>query len=425
MSRFHRMLPLLAVLLGVAALVTPMTLARAQEPAPQLVQSGADFATTTWQDPWDFSNSADLILDRGPSQGLVGPAVSGGLAVLPVAGGGYVSPLWGGYSGALHIGRDGSLPANMIDAATYTSLQMHVWVSSYTAVALQWTNTCPTGVRCTGGMTWGLHTGWNAIDRRITSTSSGGALWSGKIKNLRLAMTPGNGSSTVRVDVLRIYQPTSAGRLTWSSPDSSPATLWWTDVAGSLTTTESQHAGTVPGAAQSPRAGSAVATNVSGYPPRTYLWAVSDRGARTYVGQTVAQPLPVVDSPSVSGCEDYALRYLGHSWTFTSPGRLAGYGNATSLAFSSAGVLSATNAGPHRNDPYITLPIARGGIDGRVYHRLSVTQSYDGAFSLANAPGGGTMARVLWRETGHLALSQTNDLVTYSGKSTLSLDMAM
>jgi hypothetical protein len=87
-------------------------------------------------------------------------------------------------------------------------------------------------------------------------------------------------------------------------------------------------------------------------------------------------------------------------------------------------VLTATNGAPHPNDPYVLMPLSSTGFDGRVNHRVTVVESYDGAFSLASAPGGGAMGRILWREPGHVAYSQTPPLVTPTGKQTIVLDMA-
>ena len=135
--------------------------------------------------------------------------------------------------------------------------------------------------------------------------------------------------------------------------------------------------------------------------------------------------MPVVDSPSQAGCNDYATAALGHPWQFTSAGSIIDPANATAFTFTPGGVLSATNAGPHPNDPNISLPLGRGGIDGRVYHRLTFVESYDGPFDLKNAPGGGTHARILWQWPGHIALSQTFPLLTYSGTRTVTVDMAL
>lgn len=70
------------------------------------------------------------------------------------------------------------------------------------------------------------------------------------------------------------------------------------------------------------------------------------------------------------------------------------------------------------------MPLSPTGFNGQLYHRVTVVESYDGAFNLADAPGGGTMGRILWREPGHTALSQTPPLVTPTGRQTILLDMA-
>jgi hypothetical protein len=422
MSRTTRLLPLLIALLGVAALLTPLTLARAVTPPAQSVTSGRDFATTAWQDPWDFSNPSDLLLDNnGPAMHLSRQSISGGLLNFVIGSPGYISPLWAGYPGSLRLGRDGAAAANMIDASTYKRFHMHAYASSHVSLALEWfTCGAPTS-SCMGGMPLGLAAGWNDIDVPIANNSrliSTGKAWSGKIQGLRVAMTP-HPSASLRVDSLRVYQPV-ASALTWASPDSGPAKLWWTDTSGGITAARGQHVGVVLGNG-SANSHSTVSTSVAGYAPGTYFWSVSSTGSKTFIGRTTPAPRPIVDSPSAAGCASY----LGRPWTFSSVRSLAGYGDATSLAFSSTRVLSATNAGPRRNDPYIYLPIGRGGIDGRVYHRLTIVESYDGAFDLRNAAGGGTMGRILWQSAGHTVLAQTNDILTYSGKRSISLDLAM
>jgi hypothetical protein len=63
-------------------------------------------------------------------------------------------------------------------------------------------------------------------------------------------------------------------------------------------------------------------------------------------------------------------------------------------------------------------------IDGRKWRRVTFTLGYDGAFNLADTKGGGTMARVMWQraESGTNWL-QTNDIVTYSGTRTYTVDL--
>ena len=425
MSRVARYLTLPLALAAAATLTLsaawPGTDSKAGAAAASAsVPVAGEFATGVFHDPWDFSNALDALLDVGPTQGLGSPVMSaGGLSFTVGSGGGHLSPLWGGYAGEIPMGRDGTVTANGLNAATYTRMHLHVYASGFTATGFSWAPCVQPGGACT--MTFGVNAGWNDIDLPIVH---GGRAWAGRISALRLAFTPVRGSSAIRIDNLRVYQPLASSQFTWAAPGSLSANLWWTDTSAPITATLSQHAGRVPNAGVSANSSNRRLANLSGYPASTYFWSVAANGAKVLVGQTKASPLPVVDSPSLAGCNDYATAALGHPWTFTSGASVQRPANAGAFTWA-GGVLSATNYGPHRNDPNISLPLGRTGIDGRVYHRLSIIESYDGAFNLANAPGGGTMARILWQIPGHITLSQTRPLVTYGGKRLLTVDMAM
>jgi len=420
----------IALLLAVAGTLTlsaarsggarlPAVLAAPAAASSTTVVSGRDYATAVFRDPWDYSNPSDLLLDTGPAQGLGRPVMSGGLLSFTVHSG-YVSPLWAGYKSEVPTGREGTVTANTLDAHTYTRLHVHIYVSAFTAAGLSWSACSSSSGACSGSMTFALRAGWNDVDLPIVRSHATGRAWTGRMQGLRFALTAPRGTVSVHLDSLRIYQASRAAAFAWSAPGRSPATLWWTDAAGTIRVTAGPHAGQVANAAASASSAIRVGANVAGYPPRTYFWSVAADGSKTLVGQTAASPLPVIDTPSAAGCKNYR----GHPWTFTSSRSLAGHANAAGLGFSAGGVLTATNAAPHPNDPNITLPLSAGGINGRVYHRLTIVESYDGRFNLANAPGGGTMARILWQSSGHVALSQTAPLVTYGGKRTITLDLA-
>jgi hypothetical protein len=398
--------------LGVAAAATQ----------PVTVLAGRDYATATFADPWDYSNSSDLVLDTGPTLGLAGLAMSGGTVHFTTHGG-YVSPIWSGYASEVPVEREGTRAGNALDANTYTRVHLHMYVSAWTGGELSWYSCGALRSACRGSMTFALLPGWNDIDLPIVRTSRTPQAWTGRMVGLRLAFGVPSGRASISLDSLRIYQPSAAATITWAAPDTTAATLWWTDAAGVISPVAGQHAGRVKGAPISANASAPVNTNVAGYAPGTTFWAVAG-GTSTLVGSIAPAPLPVIDSPSAAGCGDYATRYLGHPWTFTSTRSLAARANVGALSFA-GGVLSATNVGPQRNNPTISLPIARGGINGRVYHRLTIVESYDGAFNLANRPGGGTMARVLWQSPGRALLAQTAPLVTFTGKRSLTVDMAM
>lgn len=390
-----------------------------------VVGEAPDFATSVWADKWDFSNGTDAFTDAGPAAGVLGPRWGGGVLSYTITGHSYVTPLWGGYPGSLYLGRDGVLPGNQINVNTFTRFHLHAYVSRETR-GVFWYFTCtPPTSRCQGGPAFTLRAGWNDIDMPVRSANRPtGPLAQG----LRLALNA-TAPTLVQLDFLRVYRPSAASLLTWASPaKGTPAQLYWSDGAAYPTGSD-RHGGPVVGVGgqMSVARGGTATVDVSGYPAGTRFYAVSSNGVVTPAAESVAitpLPAPVIDSPSVAGCGDYATAALGHPWRFTSPRTLAGWGNIARLRFT-GGYLTATNAGARRNDPYVLLPLGRGGIDGRKWHHLTVVEGYDGRFDLRDAPGGGTMARILWGAAGNITLAQTNDLVTYSGTRTITVDLGM
>lgn len=399
---------------------------RASATSPQVVISGDDYATKTFSDPWDYSNPSDLLLDNhGPAMNLSNQFLGSGVAGFTISRGSYVSPLWAGYPGSLRLGRDGARAVNQLNANYYTRVHLRGYATAYVSAALQWF-TCgsPTST-CEGGMPFGLSQGYFDIDMRIANNSRlhpGGKAWYGRMMGIRLAMTP-HTTTNVRLDFLRIYRPNDQSTLYWASPNQYSAKLWWS-ASSTFSPSADYTRGIVPNAVSSGEWNPQY-TNVSGYPPNTKFFAVASDGTRTQVGQTAQLPLPIIDNPGLGGCSDYATRALGYTWNFASPRRIAGYGNAGRISFTVSGRMAATNWAPQRNNPWIRVPLGRTGIDGRKWHRLTIVESYSGPFNLKNSAGGGTMARVMWTATGHTVWSQTNDIVTYSGKRTIFIDMAM
>lgn len=433
--RRRRLISLLAVActaLGVVAgLVATSTPASAATFTTTQVDEAPDFATTVFHDPWDYNNPSDLLLDNnGPAMNLTSASMSGGLVNLSLSTGGYVSPLWTGYPGSQLLGRDGAIPANNIDASYYTRLHLHVYASQKVSAAAFWFTCGSQSSTCWGGTPIGIPAGWSDIDVALVNNPklvSGGAAWTGKMMGLRLALTPTAGATNVKLDFVRLYHPAASSSVTWSSPSASDARLFWSD-GTAFPTSADQHGGPVVSSAgaASVGAGSRASTDLSGYPAGSVFYAVAGDGAVTPAGDRltmVPQPTPIIDSPTAAGCGDYATSALGHPWTFTSTGSLAGYGNIQNIAFS-GGAISATNGPPVQNDPYIYLPLGKGGIDGQTWNRLTITESYVGAFNLADVSGGGTMGRIVWQSSGQANVAQTKPLVTYSGKRTLTVDLS-
>jgi hypothetical protein len=327
-----------------------------------------------------------------------------------------VSLLWNGVPGSLPWGRDGRLRSNQISAATYTRANLHVFASAAVSVQLQWIGTC-TG--CGGYLTLTLNAGWNTVDVSLTGAHHGSA-WSGEIESLRFQVMTAH-LRTISLDWVRIYSAAAPATLHWAAPGSAAATLYWSDGGSLLAGAGTQHGGPVPSAV-SGSSTDVTTTDVAGFPPGTSFYV---GGSSSPVATLAVDPLPVIDSPSAAGCGDYATSALGHPWRFYSPSS-ARVGDARKVQFGPrSGNLTATNGPPQPADPYVLLPLPTVGIDGRTWHRLTIVLGYQGGFSLADAPGGGTLARVLWKTAGNVAYSQTNDLVTPTGTQTLTLDMAM
>jgi hypothetical protein len=435
MRRRRRLTSLIAVActaIGTAAaLVVTGSPASATTFTSTQVDEAPDYATTVFKDPWDYSNPSDLLLDNnGPAMNLTGASISGGTANLSLSKGGYVSPLWTGYPNSQLLGRDGAIPANNIDADFYTRLHLHVYASQKVSAAAFWFTCGSQSSSCWGGAPFSIPAGWSDLDLALVNNGklvSGGKPWAGSITGLRLALTPTAGATNVKIDFVRVYHPNAGSRASWGSPAAGQgARLFWSD-GTAFPTSAGRNGGPVVSAAGSAGigAGGTATTDLSGYPAGTVFYAVADDGTLTPANDRltlVPQPTPVIDSPTAAGCGDYATSALGHPWTFTSTGSLAGYGNIQNISFS-GGAISATNGPPVQNDPYIYLPVGKGGIDGRIWNRFTITESYVGPFNLADTSGGGTMARIVWRSSGQANVAQTKPLVTYSGKRTLTVDL--
>jgi hypothetical protein len=96
----------------------------------------ADYATELFGDPWDFSNPEDLLLDGGltldaggPTVGLRDAEVRAGQLTWSMSRAGYLSPVWGGYPGALYLGREAGAPERQVDASRFTRLSIHMFAS--------------------------------------------------------------------------------------------------------------------------------------------------------------------------------------------------------------------------------------------------------------------------------------------------------
>jgi hypothetical protein len=367
------------------------------------VSEGQDYATSTFADRWDFANAADLKFDRGPSKGLSGVSFSNGQMNVTVTGNGYVSPVWGGYVGALFLDRDGSRPGNQVAAATYTHFSLRAYASQRTSAGFMWF-TCPGLLNsCEGGMPVALEAGWNTYDFVLENRGYGlPKAWSGAIHGVRLAL---NGSSTgtkFNFDWMRLYHPGNSGTVSGAG--------------SSLQVDDGTAQYTVPC-----DRGTACTRDLGMLPPGTYRFA-DPGGPWSAPVQVVARPAATIIGPSDAGCGDWAATTrAGNRWDFNQLTDATKKANVTGGV--SGGAFVGTNAAPTVNDPQLYLALPRR-INGKLWRRITFQLGYDGAFNLADTKGGGTMARVMWqRAESGVATMQTNDIVTYSGTHTYTVDL--
>ena len=381
--------------------------------------AGDDYATDTFADPWDYSNTDDLLLDSGPAMKASNPQSGNGIARMHFTDNGYVSPIWGGYGGPLFIGRDGGKPGNALNTARYHTVTFQAYSNRDVSAGLFWFN-CPGGTvgsNCGGGMPFGLKAGWNTYVLSPGASVYGGwpLAWGGSVNGLRLAVSPGTTGSDFALDWFRVVQPASGASFSFANPGGGGADLIWDSDGDNGNNTSGQTNWGVLAKVS----GASGTADLSGLPAGSYRIGVRRSGTMAnWTNVTLAAPLPRIITPNAVGDRDYATTVLGNPWDMNGPDDVAAVGNATNVSYA-GGQLAATNTS---NDPYVHLKLGPGGIDSRIYRNFTITSDYDGTFDLRDIAGGGTMGRVVWSRSDGRG-GQTGPVLTYSGPRTLSFDM--
>lgn len=327
----------------------------------------ADYATDTFGDAWDFTNSSDFNTDFSDS-----PATVTGGALKVALNTGDRLFFVHSISGSLPYGRDGA--RQPVDTAKYTRLtfSMDQPLTKHIG-AVYWFSCREQTVACGGGFTFPIVQGSHVYDFDLTAQSNllAKVPWRSakmvvfRIDPVVLASSEGNTGKTASIDWVRLH----------AAPDATHP-----------------HAGMPPG---------------------------------TYADYTVTpKPQTVVDSPNQTQGADLATTQRGRPWNFTVASGRSGvsYSNTTVLSYDSRG-LNARNAGPHQNDPQVKLPVS--SFSGSTYHYLQFDLKYDGPFDLSGNSGGGKLARLIWNASGSGTPQIGNDMVTYSSgnASEVSLDL--
>ena len=140
-------------------------------------------------------------------------------------------------------------------------------------------------------------------------------------------------------------------------------------------------------------------------------------------GNTSTIPMPRVLTPTEMSGTDWVTDATGDPWDFESTNDVSRTTNITFSTFFGEG--HGGTAGPTPNDPSISLNLHGRTIDATTYHTAEFSIRYDGGWSLADAPGGGMNARILWHVVGQPpgAYQISDDLVVTPGKSTYVVDL--
>ena len=198
--RAHRSLTaaLVGLLIGTVVALLPA------RPAPAASSAVADFAAEAFSDPWDYRNPEDQILaDDGPTRSLTNASISGGQLHFDMTGQGYFHPLWGGYPGALPLGRDGV--RHPIDASRYRTIAFRMNASGEVPAGVRWYTCQEISDACQGGFNFFTVPGWHTYVFPLQAISEPALTtpWAGKIVSLRVALSPG-GTQHFDVDWVRV-----------------------------------------------------------------------------------------------------------------------------------------------------------------------------------------------------------------------------
>ena len=414
--------PLGALLvLALAALVVvpqapPAAAAVSVTLSTSVVPEARTFAAEAYADRWDFSDEQDLsLVDGYRTSGVTGPVYRDGRLDFSVRAGGYLD-LASTEAGALPTGRDTALQP--LEARAWSRMSVRMWSSVDGTGQVFWFS-CPNRVAsCQGVTQFALRRGWQYYDIPMVNTTGTPAAWSGRISALRLVPSA-TVAGSIMLDDLRVYAPTTASHVRVDRAGDSGTAEMLIDVD------------TVPGNGNETVVGSGLPTSfvfdASRLAPGRWYVAMRSSTGTTYASMPLdvdAAPSPVVLDPDLAGGADYAAVVRGDRWDYAQASDVGPAANLSTLHVDGR-VLNGRNGAPNVNDPQVGLPLA-GAIDGSRFHRLTMTLEHDGPFGLADAPGGGMLARLIWQVAGGGPndYQDLEDVVVLPGRHTLTVDLA-
>ncbi len=297
---------------------------------PTSVSAANDFATNTFQDPWDMNERTDLgwwlnSLDS-PRHGFASSSFGGGLFTGVVDGDPNTDPnVWlleSNTNNLARTGKNGS--AFPINANVYRFFAMRMRVSQAGAMNFLWSSQTiydPPGLQPSQGVF--TTAGWRIyILDLATMGVAGFEGWSGIKRSLRLDPAPDNASGTsVEIDWVRLVdnQPSLFRTISWNNAGG--LVDIYLDNDNSATSDPNQTLGLV--AENVP--GTSFALNVGALQPGNYYVAMRRSGtsnAFSYSStffQVNAPATITVTAPSEEGSsDDFATTHLNNPWDMSS-----------------------------------------------------------------------------------------------------------
>ena len=411
--------------LAVALSASPASAAVAvATPNPAEVPGAPDYATERFADPWDYENPEDQRLDsKAGMLNVTNQRFDNGRLQFTAQANSSFDPVLT-WPGDIPWGRDGEL--HPIDSGRYDRVSFSMFSSSAANAGVFWFN-CPTRTAtCQGAARVALKTGWNVYNVELQN-EIGAIDWAGPITSFRIIPNVPAGT-TMEFAWMRLHKAEPPVNITWTddSPGNEVSLYWDRDDNLANNTVDSPDWGLVE--TKKSAGSNTSAFQASAFPPGQYRFFADDDGTPSPYSDPLtinARPQPVIMQPDAAGGTDYASAVRGDAWDFDQASDAAGVPNSQGVTFANSAV-NATNGPPIQNDPQVLLPLGPAPIDASRFHRLSFSYSYAGAFGLEDAPGGGTMSRIIWEvlNGGPNNYQDLNDIVTYQGPNNVVVDLA-
>lgn len=417
-------LVLLGLLVGNLALTPADATVGSISLSTNFAVAAPDYAGEVLSDSWDFSNAEDFnTIDNVSSGGTSNMSISGGTLSLDASAGGWLTIAGAQVTGALPMDRDLSLYP--IDPSRYNHISFQMFSSVEAPAGVFWYN-CPTLFpECQGGFPFLAKAGWNTYELPIAPGFAGAPLpWAGNITGLRI-IPISTSAARVSFDWIRLHQAGSPVTLTVPSSTSGTLNVYWDADRDMANNTGSNPAWGLVTSISSPSTSNSVSFPADAFPQGNYSFYATQGGSNSgYSAELTIDgaPQPLVINPDRKGGADYATVIRGDAWDFAQATDVAAlhnvYGTANGNTFDGA------TYGPGANDPMLWMKLG-APIDGSRFHRLTFRAGFDGPFGLADAPGGGMNARVIWSNAGapH-AWQDSDDIIVYPGWKEYTLELA-